>query len=76
MTLESIHEDILKALDNKNPTIRAESVSFLARCFKKCTPTDLNKKMLNIFTTKLIKTLTESGNILFVIIVYSYNLIF
>lgn len=62
MTLESIHEDILKALNNKNPSIRAESVSFLTRCFQKCTPTDLNRKMLNIYTTILIKTLNESGN--------------
>lgn len=61
MTLGSIHEDILSALENKNPSIRSESVSFLARCFKRCTPTDLNKKMLNIFTTILIKTLNESG---------------
>lgn len=62
MTLESIHEDILAAIDNKNPSVKAESVSFLARCFTKCTPTILNKKYLKIFTTALIKTLNESGN--------------
>lgn len=61
MTLESIHEDILTAIDNKNPSVKAESVSFLARCFTKCTPTILNKKYLKIFTTALIKTLNESG---------------
>lgn len=64
MTLESIHEDILTAIDNKNPSVKAESVSFLSRCFTKCTPTILNKKYLKIFTTALIKTLNESGNIL------------
>jgi len=62
MTLESIHEDILTAIDNKNPSVKAESVSFLTRCFSKCTPTILNKKYLKIFTTALIKTLNESGN--------------
>lgn len=62
MTLESIHEDVLAAIDNKNPSVKAESVSFLARCFTKCTPTILNKKYLKIFTTALIKTLNESGN--------------
>ncbi|XP_008189868.1 protein mini spindles isoform X2 [Acyrthosiphon pisum] len=60
MTLESIHEDILTAIDNKNPSVKAESVSFLTRCFSKCTPTILNKKYLKIFTTALIKTLNES----------------
>lgn len=61
MTLESIHEDVLTAIDNKNPSVKAESVSFLARCFTKCTPTILNKKYLKIFTTALVKTLNESG---------------
>lgn len=62
MTLDSIHEDILTAINNKNPSVKAESVSFLARCFTKCTPKMLNKHFLNVFTTVLIKTLNESGN--------------
>lgn len=65
MTLESIQEDILTALKNKNPSVKAESVAFLARCFTKCTPTILNKKMLKMFTTVLIQTLNESGKFLF-----------
>jgi len=64
MTLESIHEDIIAAIDNKNPSVKAESISFLARCFTKCTPAILNKKLLKIFTTTLIKTLNESGKVL------------
>jgi len=63
MTLESIHEDILAAIDNKNPSVKAESISFLNRCFTKCTPAILNKKLLKIFTTTLIKTLNESGKL-------------
>lgn len=63
MTLESIHEDVLKAINNKNPSVKAESVSFLARCFTKCTPKMLNKKYLNIFTPALLVTLNESGNL-------------
>jgi len=65
MTLESIHEDILAAIDNKNPSVKAESISFLTRCFTKCTPAILNKKLLKIFITALIKTLNESGKLLF-----------
>ncbi|XP_050528781.1 protein mini spindles-like isoform X2 [Daktulosphaira vitifoliae] len=60
MTLESIHEDILTAIENKNPSVKAESVAFLARCFTKCTPNILNKKYLKIFSSALIKTLNES----------------
>jgi len=56
MTHESIHEDILAAIDSKNPSVKAESISFLARCFTKCTPAILNKKLLKIFTTTLIRT--------------------
>ncbi|XP_026810117.1 LOW QUALITY PROTEIN: protein mini spindles-like [Rhopalosiphum maidis] len=63
MTLESIHEDILAAIDNKNPSVKAESISFLTRCFTKCTPAILNKKLLKTFITALIKTLNESDPI-------------
>lgn len=73
MTLESIHEDILTAIDNKNPSVKAESVSFLARCFTKCTTTTLNKKYLKIFTTALIKTLNESGNLFYLFTFYTYS---
>lgn len=63
MTLDTIYEDILIAINNKNPSVKAESVSFLSRCFTKCTLKMLNKKFLNIFTTVLIKTLNDSGNV-------------
>lgn len=59
-TLEAIQEDLLASLDNKNPAVKAETASFLARCFTKCTPTILNKKLLKTFTTALLKTLNES----------------
>lgn len=68
MTLESIHENILTAIDSKNPSVKAESILFLSRCFTKCTPTILNKKLLKVFTTTLIKTLNGSGNIYIFII--------
>ncbi|KAL0278569.1 UNVERIFIED_CONTAM: hypothetical protein PYX00_000354 [Menopon gallinae] len=59
-TLEAIQEDLLASLDNKNPAVKAETASFLARCFAKCTPAILNKKILKTFTTALLKTLNES----------------
>ncbi|XP_039442788.1 protein mini spindles-like isoform X2 [Culex pipiens pallens] len=59
-TLESIQEDILEALANKNPNVKMETASFLARAFSKTVPTILNKKLLKAFVTALIKTLNES----------------
>lgn len=61
MTFESVYNDILTVIDNKNPYIKAEAILFLARCFAKCSPTILNQKYLKIFTSALKKTLNESG---------------
>ncbi|BFZ04985.1 hypothetical protein BsWGS_08024 [Bradybaena similaris] len=57
--LEAIMEDVVAALDNKNPSIKAETAIFLARCFAKCTPTTLPKKMLKAYVTPLLKTANE-----------------
>lgn len=59
-TLESIQEDVLEALANKNPSVKMETASFLARAFSKTVPTILNKKLLKAFVTALLKTLNES----------------
>jgi hypothetical protein len=66
-TLENIQEDVLTALENKNPQVKAETASFLARCFTKCTPMMLNKKLLKAYTTVLLKTLNEPGIQLFIV---------
>ncbi|KAI5733008.1 hypothetical protein M8J76_006606 [Diaphorina citri] len=58
-TLEAILEDVIAALDNKNPQVKAETVAFLGRCFTKCTPVILNKKLLKTYVTALLKTLNE-----------------
>ncbi|KAG8312018.1 hypothetical protein J6590_031481 [Homalodisca vitripennis] len=59
-TLEAIQEDVIAALENKNPSVKAETAAFLARCFTKCTPVILNKKLLKAFSAVLLKTLNES----------------
>nr|XP_018902745.1 PREDICTED: cytoskeleton-associated protein 5 [Bemisia tabaci]XP_018902746.1 PREDICTED: cytoskeleton-associated protein 5 [Bemisia tabaci]XP_018902747.1 PREDICTED: cytoskeleton-associated protein 5 [Bemisia tabaci]XP_018902749.1 PREDICTED: cytoskeleton-associated protein 5 [Bemisia tabaci] len=59
-TLEAIQEDVIAALDNKNPSVKAEVAAFLGRCFCKCTPTILNKKLLKVYSAALLKTLNES----------------
>ncbi|KAK7077047.1 hypothetical protein SK128_006638 [Halocaridina rubra] len=59
-TLESIQEVVCAALNNKNPTVKAETAAFLGRALCYCTPTILNKKLLKAITTELLKTLNES----------------
>lgn len=60
ITIDVILEDVIGALDNKNPAVKAETASFLARCFTKTPPASLNKKLLKAYTTALLKTLNES----------------
>ncbi|XP_055712026.1 protein mini spindles isoform X3 [Phlebotomus papatasi] len=57
--LEALQEDILEALNNKNPSVKSETASFLARAFTKTVPTILNKKLLKAYLTALLKTLNE-----------------
>ncbi|XP_058831204.1 protein mini spindles isoform X3 [Topomyia yanbarensis] len=59
-TMDAIQEDILEALANKNPNVKMETASFLARAFTKTLPTMLNKKLLKVVVTALLKTLNES----------------
>ena len=45
--IEAIQEDCLAALKHKTPSVKAETASFLARCFAKCPPIlATNKKIL------------------------------
>lgn len=59
-TIENIQEDVLAALENKNPSVKSETAAFLARCFTKCTAVMLSKKLLKAYSTALIKALNES----------------
>lgn len=58
-TIEAIQEDALAALENKNPSVKAETAAFLARCFSKCTPTHLSKKLLKAYSASLLKLLND-----------------
>ncbi|CAH1174022.1 unnamed protein product [Phaedon cochleariae] len=59
-TLEAFMEDVLEALNNKNPSVKVETSLFLARAFTKTLPTVVNKKLLKVITTGLTKTINES----------------
>ncbi|XP_037049831.1 protein mini spindles isoform X3 [Bradysia coprophila] len=60
LTLENIQEDLLEALNNKNPSIKTETCLFLARAFSRTLPSIFNKKLLKTFVVVLLKTLNES----------------
>nr|VZI25513.1 unnamed protein product [Spirometra erinaceieuropaei] len=55
VTLDGIQEDVMEALNNKNPGIRAETALFLSRIFAKMTIVTLNKKLLKTFVVPLLK---------------------
>ncbi|KAF5285627.1 hypothetical protein FQR65_LT13108 [Abscondita terminalis] len=59
VTIESILEDVLEALNNKNPSVKSETALFLARAFTKTPPASLNKKLLKAYTAALIKNINE-----------------
>ncbi|ESO04897.1 hypothetical protein HELRODRAFT_78594 [Helobdella robusta] len=59
-TLEAISEVCIAALDHKTPSVKAETISFLARCFSKCTVATLPKKLLKPFVTGLLKTANDT----------------
>lgn len=59
ITIESVLEDVLEALNNKNPSVKAETALFLARAFTKTPPASLNKKLLKAYSAALIKNINE-----------------
>ncbi|XP_036150006.1 protein mini spindles [Monomorium pharaonis] len=59
VSIDLILEDTLAALENKNPAVKAETALYLARCFARTPPANLNKKMLKSYTSTLLKTLNE-----------------
>lgn len=59
-TLESIQVELLEGLKNKNPSIKAETASFLTRAFAQTNSADRNKKVVKALSTALVKTLNES----------------
>ncbi|XP_074659801.1 cytoskeleton-associated protein 5-like [Tubulanus polymorphus] len=60
-TIESFSEECVAQLENKNPSIKAETALFIARCFTRCTPATLPKKLLKIFCVSLLKTINDTA---------------
>lgn len=77
-TVDAILEDVLEALNNKNPSVKSETALFLSRSFTKTLSTSLNKKLLKALTGGLLKIVNEPGkhthNILNYLIYLNSNL--
>ncbi|XP_026480505.1 protein mini spindles [Ctenocephalides felis] len=59
-TPEALAEDVCAALNNKNPSIRMETCSFLARAFTRTQPAHLsNKKLLKQYASALVKCMND-----------------
>ncbi|XP_038218793.1 protein mini spindles isoform X2 [Zerene cesonia] len=61
--LEAIMEDMLAAFDNKNPSIKAESATFLARSLCVTQPAAFNKKLIKAYVASLLKLLESADPI-------------
>ncbi|XP_063930783.1 protein mini spindles isoform X2 [Zophobas morio] len=59
-SLEAVLDDIIEALGNKNPSVKAETSFFLARAFTKTQPSVINKKILKALCAPLLKNINES----------------
>ncbi|EDX12733.1 GD19072 [Drosophila simulans] len=57
--LKGQQESIVESLANKNPSVKSETALFMARALTRTQPTALNKKLLKLLTTSLVKTLNE-----------------
>ncbi|KER27531.1 hypothetical protein T265_05422 [Opisthorchis viverrini] len=60
-TLDVVVEDVVSALQDKSPSIRAETALFLSRLFPRCTPAMLSKKLLKTLTVALCETSKDTS---------------
>uniref|UniRef100_A0A1A9W8C3 TOG domain-containing protein n=1 Tax=Glossina brevipalpis TaxID=37001 RepID=A0A1A9W8C3_9MUSC len=58
-SLEAMQECIIESLGSKNPNVKSETASFLARAFCRTQPAVINKKLLKLLVATLIRTLNE-----------------
>nr|XP_022903340.1 protein mini spindles [Onthophagus taurus] len=58
-SIEAILEDVIEALNNKNPSVKSETALFLSRSFAKTLPVTLNKKLLKALTGGLITLVNQ-----------------
>ncbi|KAG1678360.1 Cytoskeleton-associated protein 5 [Nymphon striatum] len=62
-TFDMIMEDLLASLQNKNPNVKAETLSFISRIFSKSSPAVLTKKVLKTFCAAILITLNDADGV-------------
>ena len=60
-SFSAMEEDIVVALADKNPSVKAETALFLARCFQQCTPALMPKPLLKSYCPPLIQVSVWGG---------------
>ena len=53
-TLGGIQDETIEALGNKNPSVKAETLLFLTRCFQQCSAAMIPKPMLKAFVPVVV----------------------
>nr|XP_058951305.1 cytoskeleton-associated protein 5-like isoform X2 [Pocillopora verrucosa] len=59
-TFSAMQEDILATLENKNPSVKEETVRFLVRSFSKSTPAAMPKTFLKPVCSSLLKRMDDT----------------
>ncbi|XP_076003140.1 cytoskeleton-associated protein 5-like isoform X2 [Genypterus blacodes] len=60
-TLQSLSEDVLAVMDNKNPSIKQQASLFLARSIRLCLPSALPKSLVKPICTAALKQVNDSS---------------
>ncbi|EDO43210.1 predicted protein [Nematostella vectensis] len=60
-TLPAMQEDLLAALDNKNPSIKEETAKFLTRTFCKSVPSQVPKAFMKPICANLVKKMDDTA---------------
>ncbi|XP_046898136.1 cytoskeleton-associated protein 5-like isoform X2 [Hypomesus transpacificus] len=60
-SLQSLSEDVLAVMDNKNPSVKQQASLFLARSFRASSPSSLPKSLLKPLFAALIKHVNDSA---------------
>jgi cytoskeleton-associated protein 5 len=59
-TLPNMQEDVIEALANKNPSVKAEVLLFLSRCYCQCVPAMIPKPYLKVMAPIVVQRLDDT----------------
>lgn len=59
-TIAGFQEEVIEALKDKNPSVKSETILFLARCFQQCTAAALPKPLLKTLCPVIVEKLDDT----------------